>query len=177
MKSLSLRKNSISVESITMFSYLFCGFLVLTALIWLANMFIRSKLRLSKLRSYWQLTIRNQIHGTIIFISVVSFLVIGAATIIFFINRYEANNREKLSRTIHIMENEVKSYMSEGWKMVNNLDSIEKGYQEDLENAINKISEIHGIDVNLYDLQGNLNVSSLPLPYIKGILRDRKSVV
>lgn len=167
------RKNSLSVESITMFSYLFCGFLVLTALIWLANMFIRSKLRLSKLRNYWQLTIRNQIHGTIIFISVVSFLVIGAATILFFVNRYEANNREKLSRTIHIMENEVKSYMSEGWKMVNNLDNIEKGYQEDLENAINKISEIHGIDVNLYDLQGNLNVSSLPLPYIKGILSTK----
>lgn len=167
------KKNSMWVESITMFSYLFCGFLLLAGLIWIANMLIRSKLRLSKLRGYWQLTIRNQIHGTIIFISVVSFLVIGVATILFFVNRYEANNREKLSRTIHIMENEVKSYMSEGWKMVNSLNTIDRDFQENLENAINKISEIHGIDVNLYDLQGNLNVSSLPLPYIKGILSTK----
>ncbi len=40
-------------------------------------------------------------------------------------------------------------------------------------NQINKISEIHGVDVNLYDLQGNLKVSSLPLPYIKGIVSNK----
>jgi len=167
------KKNSVSIESLTLFSYLFCGFLLLTAVFWLINILTRSRFKLHRLRSYWQLSIRNQIHGTIIFISVVSFLVIGAATILFFITRYEINNREKLSRTIHIMENEVKGSISKGWKMQDTLNTIDRNYQENLETAINKISEINGIDVNLYDLQGNLNVSSLPLPYIKGILSTK----
>jgi len=167
------KKNSVSIESLTLFSYLFCAFLLLTSIFWLINILIRSRLRFHRLRSYWQLSIRNQIHGTIIFISVVSFLVIGAATILFFITRYEENNREKLSRTIHIMENEVKNSINKGWKMEDTLNTVDRNYQENLETAINKISEIHGVDVNLYDLQGNLNVSSLPLPYIKGILSTK----
>lgn len=167
------KKNSLSIESATLFSYLFCGFLFLTAIFWFFNVLIKSRLRLNKLRSYWQLTVRNQIHGTIIFIIVVSFLVIGAATILFFVSRYESNNREKLSRTIHIMENEVKNSINKGWRMDDTLNMIDRRYQDNLEQTINKISEIHGIDVNLYDLQGNLNVSSLPLPYIKGILSTK----
>ncbi|MEO6488520.1 MAG: HAMP domain-containing sensor histidine kinase [Ferruginibacter sp.] len=167
------KENSLSIESATLFSYLFCAFLVLTAIFWLINIIIRSRLKIDKLRSHWQLSIRNQIHGTIIFISVLSFLVIGGATILFFISRYENNNREKLSRTIHIMENEVKKSISNGWRMDDTLNRGDRNYQDNLESVINKISEIHGIDVNLYDLQGNLNVSSLPLPYIKGVLSTK----
>lgn len=167
------KKNSVSIESITLFSYLFCSFLILTALFWFINILIRSRLKINKLRNYWQLSIRNQIHGTIIFICVLSFFVIGGATILFFIGRYENNNREKLSRTIHIMENEVKKSINNGWKIDDTLSVVDKNSQENLELTINKISEIHGIDVNLYDLQGNLNVSSLPLPYIKGVLSTK----
>src|SRR5690606_7802866 len=83
------KENSLSIESITLFSYLFCAFLLLTFLIWLMNTFLSSKFNLARARQLWQLSIRNQIHGTIIFICVLSFLVIGAATILFFISRYE----------------------------------------------------------------------------------------
>jgi len=167
------KENSLSIESITLFSYLFCSFLLLTALFWIINILIRSGFRINRIRSYWQLSIRNQIHGTIIFISVFSFIIIGFATILFFIIRYENNNREKLSRTIHIMEGEVKNSISKGWNMNDSLQLNEKNYGQGLEEMINKISEIHGVDVNLYDLQGNLRVSSLPLLYVKGIVSTR----
>ncbi len=159
------KKDNIPIESITLFSYLFCSFLLLTFLFWLINILIISRFNLEKLRFFWQLSIRNQIHGTIIFISVLSFFVIGIATILFFINRYENNNREKLSRTIRIMENEVKSSIAAGWNSKDSLSPIDTPPQ-DIETIINKISEIHGSDVNLYDLAGNLEVSSLPLPLI-----------
>ena len=55
-------------------------------------------LKKEKIRHYWQLSIRNQIHGTVILISVLSFLIIGIATILFFISRYQNSNREKLQR-------------------------------------------------------------------------------
>jgi signal transduction histidine kinase len=168
-----VKENSLSIESITLFSYLFCSFLILTAIFWLVNLLVKSGFNREKMRLNWQLSIRNQIHGTIIFISVISFFVIGFATILFFIIRYENNNREKLSRTIHIMENEVKNSITSGWKIADSLRMGDKNYAETLELTINKISEIHGVDVNLYDLQGNLKISSLPLPYIKGIVSTR----
>jgi nitrogen fixation/metabolism regulation signal transduction histidine kinase len=40
----------------------------------------------------------------------------------------------------------------------------------DVEQVILRVSEVHGTDVNLYDLDGELITSSLPLPYTKGIL-------
>ncbi|MBS1742757.1 MAG: GHKL domain-containing protein [Bacteroidetes bacterium] len=164
------RENSLSVESITLFSYFFCSFLIMTTVFWFINVVVRSRFNWRRFKSNWQFTIRNQIHGTIIFVSVVSFFVIGFATIMFFISRYDHGNREKLSRTIRIMENEVKNSLSKGWIMQ---DSLDADNDQRFEQLISKVSEIHGIDVNLYDLQGNLRVSSLPLPYVKGIVSTK----
>ncbi len=167
------KENSLSIESLTLFSYLFCSFLMLTAFAWLLNVIIGSRFKWSVITSNWQLSIRNQIHGTIIFFSVASFFIIGIATIVFFINRYESNNREKLSSTITIMEKEVKNSFSPGWLKSDTVQMSEQSNQQTIENNINRISEIHGVDVNLYTTNGDLRVSSLPLPYIKGIVSKK----
>ena len=168
-----VKPDNLLIESFTLFSYIFCSFLLLTALFLLTNVLIRSRLNFNKLKTYFQLTIRNQVHGTIIFFSTISFLIIGIATIIFFISRYENNNREKLSNTIHIMEKELKNDVDKNWLSIDSLQMAEVSNQEDVDKIINKISEIHGVDVNLYSLNGDLKVSSLPLPYIKGIVSTK----
>jgi two-component system nitrogen regulation sensor histidine kinase NtrY len=168
-----VKGNSLLIESITLFSYLFLSFLLLTTLFWIVNVLIRSKLNSKKLKTYFQLTIRNQVHGTIILFSTISFLIIGVATILFFISRYENNNREKLSSTIHIMEKELKSSVDKDWLSNDSLQMKEISNEKGIEELINKISEIHGVDVNLYSLSGDLKVSSLPLPYIKGIVSTK----
>ncbi len=167
------KENNFLIESITLFSYLFCAFLLITAFFWLLSISIRARFNKLRFRSYWQLSIRNQIHGTVIFISVLSFLVIGVATILFFISRYENSNREKLSRVIHVMENEVRISLSELSVFDDVVKVYDEAYREKLEKTIYKISEIHAVDVNLYDLDGNLKVSSLPLPYTKGIISTK----
>jgi signal transduction histidine kinase len=171
------RKNNFVIESITLFSYLFCAFLLVTSIFWLLNIFIRSRFNRQRIRTYWQLSIRTQIHGTIIFISVFSFLIIGIATILFFISRYENNNREKLSRTIHVMENEVRNSLADLAVFDDVVKVYDMGYREKLEQMIAKISEIHAADINLYDLDGNLRASSLPLPYNKGIVSTKMDPV
>jgi len=171
------RENNFYIESITLFSYLFCAFLLVAGIFWIFNISLRSGLNRHSIRSYWQLSIRNQIHGTVIFISVLSFLVIGIATILFFINRYQNSNREKLSRVIQVMENEVRLTLNE-LAVFNDVVKInDLVYREKLEKIINKISELHAVDVNLYDLDGNLLVSSLPLPYSKGVVSTRMDPV
>ena len=168
-----VKERSRSIESITLFSYLFCSFLIVAAVFWFISTLVRSRFSLAKFKTYWQLNIRNQIHGTIIFISALSFIIIGFATILFFVNRYEANNREKLSRTIHIMENELRNTFNAGWNMRDSLSHSDFVFGQGPEQVINKISEIHGVDVNLYDLEGNLRVSSLPMLYTKGVVSSK----
>jgi signal transduction histidine kinase len=168
-----IKENRRSLETITLFSYLFCAFLLLTALFWMITVFIRSRLNPQMLRSYWQLSIRNQIHGIIIFISTVSFMVIAVATILFFISRYESNNQEKLSRAIQIMKNQVAASLSEGWQLNDSMLVLDKSAAQEAEKNIINIAEIHGVNVNIYDLKGDLKLASLPLPYVKGIVSTK----
>ncbi|HEX7458335.1 MAG TPA: HAMP domain-containing sensor histidine kinase, partial [Ginsengibacter sp.] len=171
------RRDDFFIESITLFAYLFCSFLVITVLFNFLNKLLGSKIKSENFRSFWQFTIRNQVHGTIIMISIFSFLVIGITTILFFISRYHSNNREKLSRTIHVMENEIRNSidtMSTGNIKLMDFDSVSN---EKLDETINRVAGIHAADINLYDLNGDLKVSSLPLPYIKGIVSEKMDPV
>ena len=93
-----VKRDNSAIEDITLFAYLFSAFLFLVALFRLAALLIWSRLHWSQLKTYWQMNIRSQIHTTIIFISLFSFVVIGVATIVFFINRYNRNNRDRLEQ-------------------------------------------------------------------------------
>ncbi len=164
------KKDSFYIESITLFSYLFCAFLFITGLFWLLNSFVRSRFRWSVIRQYWQVSIRNQVHATIIFMSLLSFIVVGVATILFFIDRYYNNNRESLSHTIQVMQNEVRNSLSDLTVFDDVVKLYDLAYRDKLAQTISRISEVHAVDINMYDLDGNLKVSSLPLPYNKGIV-------
>lgn len=166
------KKNNLWLELITLFSYLFCAFLLVAGIFWLLNISIRARFNRSKIRYHWNLSIRNQIHGTVILISILSFFVIGIATILFFISRYENTNREKLSRVIHVMENQVRGSLTEMLQPGDNMNTEDGVFRKNLDEMIVKISEIHSVDVNLYDLDGNLQVSSLPLPYNMGVISN-----
>lgn len=167
------RKDNSFIERITLFSYLFCSFLFVTAIFWLLNAIVRSRLRWDELKLYWMMSIRNQVHGTIILISLLSFLVVGVATVLFFIDRYHNNNKERLSQTIHVMQSEIRSSLNELSAFDDVIKIYDLGYKEKLEQVISKIAELHTVDINLYDLEGNLRVTSLPLPYNKGIVSNK----
>src|SRR5690606_29819231 len=91
-----VKKDNIYTEAITLFAYLFSSFLILLAIYQLGGLIVKSGGSLIALRKSLQLSIRSQIHSTIISISLLSFLIIGVVTIMFFINRYDRNNKERL---------------------------------------------------------------------------------
>ncbi|MGN6601413.1 MAG: ATP-binding protein [Ginsengibacter sp.] len=171
------RQDRFFVESITLFAYLFCSFLLIAIFFNLAHHFLTERKITPNFRSLFQLNIRHQVHGTIILVSVFSFIVIATTTILFFINRYHNNNREKLSRTIHVMENELRNSIDtmplNNYALVN-FDSLS---DSKLAKTINKISNINATDLNVYDLNGKLKVSSVPLPYNKGIVSEKMDPV
>ncbi|MEO7922960.1 MAG: ATP-binding protein, partial [Chitinophagaceae bacterium] len=167
------RKKEAAIETITLFSYIFCSFLFLVAFVQLISLLLKTGYNWPGLRNVLQLNIRSQVHTTIIFVSIFSFLVIGAATISFFISRNKQSNSEKLSRTMKIMVNEMEKRMSDH----NTFDDVVKIYDSvsntGLQKLVDEISDIHGVDVNVYDLKGDLQVSSEANVYTKGVLSKK----
>jgi two-component system nitrogen regulation sensor histidine kinase NtrY len=171
------RKSNFLLEAITLFAWLFCAFLLLLGLFHLVSLVIRSGFQVSKAREFWQLSIKNQIYGTIIFVSIFSFVVIFAATMVFFIQRFNRNNQEKLSRTIQVMANELKTQMYEHSATDDGISVYDSVNMATVQKDISDISEIHNADVNLYDSSGTLMVSSQPFYYSNGLLSRKMDPV
>ena len=168
-----VKRDNSAIEDITLFAYLFSAFLFLVALFRGTALLIWSRLHWSQLRTYWQMNIRSQIHTTIIFISLFSFVVIGVATIIFFINRYKRNDQARLSKAMMVVVSEVQSKLSApgGYNLDGRL--YYQGSRTELQGLIEEIAQVHGTDINIYDLDGNLQVSSNLFVYSKGILSKK----
>lgn len=166
------RRSRHLLEGITLFGYIFCASLLLVAIFQLASYVVRSRfdprvlLRMARGPS-----IRRQIHGTVIFFSLFSFLVIGAVTIFFFIDRYDTGNREMLSRTLQSISAELE------YRISSSEEDPDTRSVEMLQSLAEKISEAHNTDVNVYGPGGELLASSLPFVYDEGILSRRMNPV
>jgi signal transduction histidine kinase len=158
------------LETITLFAYLFFVFLIMGASYSVIQFLSKVHWRLAALKEQLQFTFRTQVHATIIGISVLSFLIIGVSTIFFFINRHNRNNKERLSRTIQIMNDEVEQALKDHLVFDDVLKLYDDIISAELQAKVNRISEIHGVDVNIYDPNGSLRISSQPYYYIKGVL-------
>lgn len=172
------RKSEMFLEATTLFSYLFCSFLFLVALINVLMIALGAFMNKKLLRnSTFFPTIRSQIHGTFILINVLAFVVVGAATISFFVNRFEESNNDRLSRTMNIMLNEI--VLHDSLRTI--LDGGHYSSGEDLFDAnafnavIKRVSDIHGLDVNVYDFTGELRATSQADVYSQGVLSTRMS--
>jgi signal transduction histidine kinase len=167
------RQNQLPVELITLFAYLFCAFLVVFLSFRFFNLLLQLRFNIVKLRRLMRLSIRNQIQTTIIAVSVFSFVVIGIATISFFIARFERSNRERLVKAIQVMSTEIENKVRSQLVFDDVLSISDIGLTGDLEKKIIEVSEIHNVDVNFYDLGGNLKVSTQPYIYNKHVLSDK----
>jgi two-component system, NtrC family, nitrogen regulation sensor histidine kinase NtrY len=167
------RKRDTIIESITLFSWIFCSFLLLISLVQLISLILKTGYNWEGFRKLFQTNIRTQVHNTIIFISIFSFIIIGVATISFFINRYNRTNKDKLSRAMVIMINEMQKKNTEHKMFDDVLPIYDSVSNQGLQNLVNEMSDIHGVDVNVYDLNGDLKVSSAPTFYDRGVLSKK----
>jgi two-component system nitrogen regulation sensor histidine kinase NtrY len=162
------RKKDSLLESITLFSYLFCAFLFMVGLLQIVSLVLRLFKDRASFNLFAHFSIRSQIQGTVIFISILSFFIIGVATISFFIERYNRNNVDKLSRTAGIMVKELQKRLNDTTAFHSDLS--DSASFSNLQKLVTEVADIHNADVNVYDLDGNLQVSSENEVYDKGIL-------
>jgi len=170
-----VKRNTWVIEAVTLFAYLFCSFLLIIFIFHIGELIIKAKFKLDELKKLLKFNIRTQIQATIIFVSVFSFLVIGIATISFFIYRYNRSNEERLSKSIQVMANELNS------KVISILalddEPNNSGVKNELEQVIAEISDLHNVDINYYNAQGDLIISTQPYIYNKNLLSKKMDPV
>ena len=167
------KKDNLVIEAITLFSYLFSAFLILVALFWVSSVLIQTRLHWQQLKEFLQLNIRSQIQTTIIFVSLFLFLVIGVSTIFFLINRYNRNNQDRLSASLKVISGEIRNRLLAFQSATHVSNPVKQMPREDLDRIVNNVAEIHNADINLYDVNGSLIVSSNPFIYTKGMLSEQ----
>ncbi len=167
------RKKDSLIEFITLFSYIFCSFLFLVSVVQLISFLLKAGYNWQEFRRHLQMNIRTQVHSTIIFISLFSFIIIGISTISFFISRYNRNNIEKLSRSMKVMVSELQKKMAENQVFDDRVSIQDSVNFAGLQRLIDEVSEIQNVDVNVYATDGYLRVSSEANVYARGILSKK----
>jgi two-component system, NtrC family, nitrogen regulation sensor histidine kinase NtrY len=162
-----VRKAQYFIEAITLFAYLFCLFLILSGTMQLTGFMIRARFRWSNVRELWEVNIRTQVHLTITFISLFSFVIIGVSTFVFLRDRYDHNNQDKLSKTIQIMVSEVQDEVGSG--IFNGTLPQDTTGNLKMDETLGKVADVHGVAVNLYDPRGTLRYTSQPYYYSRGL--------
>lgn len=172
-----VKKQALSLEAITLFAYFFFSFLFIVLLFHAGRFLVNANFRWKQVWDTASLSIRNQIHLTIIFISLFSFIIIGIATISFFVIRFNKSNTERLGRTIQVMANEIESKIRDIRSSDDQLSIYDIGLSSNLDKLLAEVSDIHNVDVNFYDKEGSLRLSTIPYLYNKGILNRRMDPV
>ncbi|PSL48048.1 phospho-acceptor domain-containing protein [Chitinophaga niastensis] len=165
-----VKENRAFVEFITLFAYMFCLFLLIIVVYKALDLLIKARMRLSNLRSLISVSIRKKVHGTIIFVVVFSFLILAITTIKFFIYRSESQNRERLSKTMR----EVAKDVEKVFETQRDLDQVGDIYDSELlkklSASLSNIAEERALDINVYDRDGNLQLTTQPLMTDKGLI-------
>ncbi|WP_343672706.1 HAMP domain-containing sensor histidine kinase [Chitinophaga sp.] len=158
------------IEFITLFAYMFCLFLLIIAIYRVLDLLVKARMRISNLKSLVNINIRRKVTGTIIFIVVFAFVILGLTTVLFFIDRSERENKERLSHTINEVTHEVEKVFS-NQRMFDDLEDLyDPIFQSSLSESIGEIADERALDINIYDRDGNLQVTTQPLITEKGLL-------
>lgn len=169
------KKKALVIEFITLFAYIFLTNIFVLGLFHIGSFFLQHSFKKNTVEKALQLNIRTQIHATIILVSFFSFIVIGIATISFFIYRFNQSNEDRLSKSIQVMSNAVKEKVKNIQSQLAFDDILtinDIGFGSDIEKHITDISEVHNVDVNLFNANGKLIASTQPYIYNKHLLND-----
>jgi signal transduction histidine kinase len=168
------KKSNGLLELITFFAYLFFVLVVVLAvarLLYIAKVFLRSSTK--KSTNIFKLNFSKQLQGLVWMVSFITFVLITIVIISQFKKRFDKSNLERLSRTMSILLADVQNKINS----TQVFDDVVKIYEpianESLKQTVEQMSEIHNVDFNIYDLNGNIKLTSQPLIQNRSILSQQ----
>ncbi|MEZ4951832.1 MAG: HAMP domain-containing sensor histidine kinase [Saprospiraceae bacterium] len=157
------------LKAISLFSYLFVLLAVTVFFIAIVNTFTRVLPEVLKLTVWKKPSLKNKIQLAIILTIVTSFVMIGWVTVIYFRNTsndyHENRLLRKLSSVLADAEHEIQIRLEAGER------------EMDLSQLVQTLAPIHRMDINVYDLKGNLITSTELDIYNKGIVAPKMGSV
>lgn len=168
-----VKKNNWFFNFITLFAYLFVLFIMLAFIVHSGRKALNKQNEKFTLRNLFRFNIRTQIQTTIIGVSILSFLIIGVATISFFILRFNKSTSSQLINTSQVLASEIEQTIKSEIIPGDVLDINDLDADGEFEKKISDIATIHNADVNLYAKNGVLLVSTQPYIYTRDVLSNR----
>ena len=146
------------VKPASLFSFLFLLLIAATLLLSLINTFIKAIPNVLDLSVFKQPSLRNRIQLYMIALIFFSFIVVGALTTIFFGNSFDSYHEGRLGRKTNTILKHTQKEIEHSF--------AQSGTQID----VKAISEIHRMDINVFDTKGRLQNSSDFDVFNKGII-------
>jgi len=162
--------NTAFSEFLTLFAALFTIVVMLIMLFEIGSFILHARFEKKDFTKAVSLNIRSQVQTTIIGICLLSFIVIGVVSINFFINQYNKATEAKLAKSVQVLVNEVQEAM-QGDIVLDGFDTI--GSNSNIDKRILDIANLNNTDVNLYDINGDLQITTQPYIYNKLILTNK----
>ncbi|PJJ75881.1 HAMP domain-containing protein [Thermoflavifilum aggregans] len=170
------KRNRAFIEFVTLVAYLFLIFLILAGLYRILYLLVKAGMKWDHLRNYMRITLRTQIQFVIIFTVVFSFIILGISTISLFIDRYHKNQQDQLTKNLNVLTQDIREIFDQH-HLLSRPDSTflltESPDDPIIRQQIFKVADIHGVDVNLYDIDGNIQLSTEQLLFDRNLLSSK----
>jgi len=168
------------IDVVTLFAYLFFTILVVIVFFHVSSFLLRTKFSKQALVAALKLSIRSQIHATIIFVSIFSFVIIGAATITFFVDKFNSTNQQRLSKTIDAVAAEISNKLTQVQTQLlfDDVATInDVGFGSNFEKRISEVASIYNTDINFYSSNGSLLATTQRHIYTKQLLNTKMNAI
>ncbi len=155
------------LDFITLFVYLFFAFLFVTFCLIVFEKLSLIRFKDKSFGKLFKLSIRNQIKSTIIFTSLISFIIIGIVTVFIFINKFKKSSEEKLIKSINYSSIEFESNLFNNYFF--------NKYQR--EKSLVKLSDQQGLEYNLFDSKGTIIETTQPYIYNRKLVDQKMNPI
>ncbi|MGN6567617.1 MAG: histidine kinase dimerization/phospho-acceptor domain-containing protein, partial [Flavipsychrobacter sp.] len=158
------------IETITLFSYIFGIEISIAILLMLYQLYLAYFQESSFAKRFTKFTLRQRIHFSMLGVVLVSFAIIGVVTIAFFRNQYETSNVSKLESAMQSVEESIQDYMKTNKGLTNGNAFDTTSRSKRFGAFIANLASDQKIDINLFNTNGNLEVTSQEDIYDKALL-------
>lgn len=115
-----------------------------------------------------QVTLQSKIQGSMILLVIFSLIIVGIVTIYFFQNQYKNYHNNRLFKKVDVVVKDLGYLFNSA-----NKDSGSINFQSIIEQNIKQITEIHSVDLNVFNENGNLLISSQPDIFKRGLISNK----
>lgn len=158
------------IEMITVFSYLFGIQILIAIVILLYQLYLSYVTGSVDSGKFLRLTLQKRVHYSMLSIVLISFVVVGSVTVVFFTNQYRASNANKLQSKMQVARQSVEEELKQvnAYSSERMFDSISKSNW--FKDYVTRIAGTQKIDINIFEDRGALVSTSQEDIYDKGLV-------